>query len=111
MENSLLVQALRQCDGGHVQALILVRDDFWLAVSRFMRELEGRIVEGVNSALVDLFDPKHAARGLEAFGRAYRRLPADPPAATAEQRGFLNAATAALAQRGKVSGTCLDRVA
>src|SRR5439155_4869400 len=28
-----LARALRQCDGGHVQALLLVRDDFWLAAS------------------------------------------------------------------------------
>ena len=41
-----LVDALRQCDGGHVQALVMVRDDFWLAASRFMRDLEVRLVEG-----------------------------------------------------------------
>src|SRR5256885_6192701 len=35
-----LVQALRQCDGGRVQCVVLVRDDFWMAVIRFLRELE-----------------------------------------------------------------------
>src|SRR5262249_7609142 len=35
-----LVEALRQCDGRHVQAVVLVRDDFWMAVTRFLRELE-----------------------------------------------------------------------
>ena len=39
-ENTELVAALRQCDGEHVQAIVLVRDDFWLAASRFMRDLE-----------------------------------------------------------------------
>ena len=34
-ENTELVQALRQCDGGRVQCIVMVRDDFWLAVSRF----------------------------------------------------------------------------
>jgi eukaryotic-like serine/threonine-protein kinase len=34
----------------------MVRDDFWLGVSRFMSELEVRLLEGQNSALVDLFD-------------------------------------------------------
>src|SRR5262249_10589341 len=29
-ENTELVQALRQCDGGRVQCLVMVRDDFWL---------------------------------------------------------------------------------
>src|SRR6185436_17645033 len=48
-----LVQALRQCDGEHVQCLVLVRDDFGMAATRFMNELEIRIVEGHNFATVD----------------------------------------------------------
>src|SRR5262249_32169075 len=50
-EGSDLVQALRQCDGGRVQALVMVRDDFWLAVSRFMQALE-IVPGGENSRLV-----------------------------------------------------------
>src|SRR5205807_156616 len=57
-----LVQALRQCDGSRVQCLVLVRDDFWLAVSRFMASLEIELVQGKNMALVDLFDPRHARK-------------------------------------------------
>ena len=34
-ENTELVAALRQCDGEHVQAVVMVRDDFWLAVDAF----------------------------------------------------------------------------
>src|SRR5262249_36550182 len=49
-ENTELVQALRQCDGGRVQAIVMVRDDFWLAVSRFMKAMEVEILEGRNSA-------------------------------------------------------------
>ena len=41
-ENTELVAALRQCDGEHLQAVVMVRDDFWLAASRFMRDLEIR---------------------------------------------------------------------
>ena len=41
-----LVEALRQCDGGRVQCLVLVRDDFWMAATRFMGELEVPLVEG-----------------------------------------------------------------
>ena len=74
-ENTELVAALRHCDGEHVQAIVLVRDDFWLAASRFMRDLEIRLLEGENSALVDLFDPRHAKKVLTAFGRAYGALP------------------------------------
>ena len=32
-ENTELVEALRQCDGGRVQCIVMVRDDFWMAVS------------------------------------------------------------------------------
>ena len=42
-ENTELVQALRQCDGGRVQCIVMVRDDFWMAATRFMRELEIRL--------------------------------------------------------------------
>ncbi len=73
-ENTELVQALRQCDGGRVQCIVMVRDDFWMAVTRFMRELEVRLVEGQNSALADLFDLDHARKVLAAFGRAFGRL-------------------------------------
>ena len=45
-QNTELVAALRQCDGGRVQCIVMVRDDFWLAVSRFLKELEIRLVEG-----------------------------------------------------------------
>ncbi|MEO1524520.1 MAG: protein kinase [Planctomycetota bacterium] len=40
-----LTEALRQCDGEHVQCVLLVRDDFWLTVSRFMQALEHPIAE------------------------------------------------------------------
>ena len=50
-KNTELVAALRHCDGEHVQAIVMVRDDFWLAASRFMRDLEIRLIEGDNSAL------------------------------------------------------------
>jgi formylglycine-generating enzyme required for sulfatase activity len=95
-----LVRALRQCDGGRVQALLMVRDDFWLAVSRFMRELEVPLVEGHNSALADLFDPAHAEKVLAAYGRAFGRLPEHRP--SREQRAFLRQAVAGLAQEGRV---------
>ncbi len=74
-QNPELVRALRQCDGGRVQCIAMVRDDFWLASTRFMQQLEIRLVEGQNSALVDLFDMEHARRVLTKFGCAYGRFP------------------------------------
>jgi serine/threonine protein kinase/formylglycine-generating enzyme required for sulfatase activity len=99
-ENTELVQALRQCDGGRLQSLVMVRDDFWLAVSRFMQALEVRVVEGDNSRLVDLFDPRHARKVLTAVGRAFGALPEKE--LTGEQDAFLDQAVAGLAQDGKV---------
>jgi formylglycine-generating enzyme required for sulfatase activity len=101
-ENPELVQALRQCDGGRLQALVLVRDDFWLAVSRFLRALEIPLLEGQNSALVDLFDTRHARKVLAAFGRAYGALPEGPGEPAADQVAFLEQAVAGLAADGKV---------
>ncbi len=101
-ENSELVQALRQCDGQRVQCLVMVRDDFWLAVSRFMRELEVRVVEGENSGLVDLFDLRHAKKVLTAFGQAFGALPPVQEQFSRDQNAFLDQAVAGLAQDGKV---------
>ena len=39
-ERALFIRALRQCDGHRLQAILLVRDDFWLATSRLMRKLD-----------------------------------------------------------------------
>jgi eukaryotic-like serine/threonine-protein kinase len=101
-QHTELVQALRQCDGEHVQCLVLVRDDFGMAATRIMRDLEVRIVEGHNFATVDLFDPGHARKVLAEFGRAFGRLPANPGERTPEQERFLDQAVAGLAQDGEV---------
>ncbi len=100
--NTELVQALRQCDGGRVQCVVMVRDDFWMAATRFMRELEVRLLEGQNSAAADLFDTDHARKVLAAFGRAFGKLPEHMSDATSDQKEFLTQAVAGLAQEGKV---------
>jgi hypothetical protein len=97
-----LVRALRQCDGERVQCVVLVRDDFWLAVSRFLREVEVRLIEGHNATLVDLFDPLHARKVLADFGRAFGRLPDRLGQLSGEQERFLDQAVSGLAQDGKV---------
>jgi eukaryotic-like serine/threonine-protein kinase len=98
-ENTELVKALRQCDGRRVQAVVLVRDDFWLAVSRFLAALEIDLIPGQNIALVDLFDLDHARNVLTAFGRAFRKLPDE---LSKDQEEFLDRAVAGLAQDGRV---------
>ena len=91
------MRALRQCDGLGLQALLLVRDDFWMATTRFLRALEIRLVEGVNSAPVELFDRQHAAFVLAELGRALGRIKDGPIAAGSEQERFIDKAVAELA--------------
>jgi serine/threonine protein kinase/formylglycine-generating enzyme required for sulfatase activity len=101
-ENADLVEALRQCDGGRVQCIIMVRDDFWMAATRFMRALEIRLLEGQNSAPVDLFPLRHAESVLAAFGRALGALPDGPGDTSKPQKAFLEQAISGLAQEEKV---------
>jgi serine/threonine protein kinase/formylglycine-generating enzyme required for sulfatase activity len=101
-ENTELVTALRHCDGERVQGLVLVRDDFWVTASRFMRELEIRLVDGENSTLVDLFDPRHAKKVLTAFGQAYGALPERIVDLKNEQQFFLDESISGLAEDGKI---------
>jgi hypothetical protein len=98
-ENTQLSQALRQCDGEHVQAVVLVRDDFWMGLSRFLGDLHIELDQGQNTAKVDLFDSRHARAVLVAFGRAFKALSAD---LTRPQEAFLEQAVAGLAQDGRV---------
>ncbi|MEZ6130239.1 MAG: protein kinase [Planctomycetaceae bacterium] len=102
LAESTLVQALRQCDGDAVRCVLMVRDDFWMSATRLMRELEIRIVEGWNSAAVDLFDTAHARKVLTAFGVAYGRLAARPSERTPDQAKFLDEAVRSLATDGMV---------
>jgi len=97
-----LVNALRQCDGGKLQAVVMVRDDFSMAASRFMRDLETPIVEGHNFATVDLFDPEHAVKVLTRFGQAFGRLPAQLNKLSDEEKAFIRSVADGLAQDGKV---------
>lgn len=98
-ENTELTRALRQCDGEHVQCVVLVRDDFWMGLTRFLQDLQIELLQGQNCAAVDLFDPIHARNVLAAFGRAFGRLEPDP---AKEQELFLDQAIQGLSQDGRV---------
>lgn len=101
-ENTELVAALRQCDGGRLQTIVMVRDDFWMAATRFMRDLEIRLLEGHNSNAVDLFPPRHAKRVLTAFGRAFGELPESSKDQTPENTEFIEQVVTGLATDGKI---------
>ena len=80
----------------------MVRDDFWMAATRFMRDLEIRLVEGENSGAVDLFDLDHARKVLMAFGRAYGRLAQHASDMSRDQQEFLKESVNGLAEDGKI---------
>jgi serine/threonine protein kinase/formylglycine-generating enzyme required for sulfatase activity/tetratricopeptide (TPR) repeat protein len=101
-ENTELVAALRQCDGEHVQALVMLRDDFWMATTAFLDSLEVELIKGQNTAAVDLFDPRHARKVLTAFGTAYGNLPECAGDISREQVAFLDQAIGGLTQDGKI---------
>ncbi len=101
-QDAELVQALRHCDGARVQCILMLRDDFWMAITHFMRRLEIRIAEGQNSAAVDMFPVRHAIKVLDAFGRAFGTLPDDSQPLNADQKAFLKQAVEGLADDGKV---------
>ncbi len=97
-----LAQALRQCDGDHVQCVLMVRDDFWVSLTRFMEELSIEILQGQNTTLVDLFDPIHAQKVLAEFGRWYERLPHPPETLSKDGEDFLDVAVRELSEGGRV---------
>jgi len=97
-----LAGALSECDGGRVQAIILVRDDFSMALHRFMAVIGVRQNQDQNFAVVDLFDLHHARKVLIAFGRGYGMLPDDPKEMTGHQNEFLDRTIKGLSQEGRV---------
>ena len=101
-QESEMSLALRHCDGHSIQCLLLVRDDFWLALSRFMALLEIPVRQNHNAALVDLFSMAHARRVLVELGIAYDRIPLHTSERTPGQNQFLDEAVAGLSEEGRV---------
>jgi len=97
-----LVQALRQCDGVKVQAVVMIRDDFAMAAARFMSALDVSIVQGENFATVDLFEIDHAKNVLIKFGQAFGKLPANSHNLSSDEQQFVGQVANGLAQDGKV---------
>lgn len=101
-ENHDLVAALEICDGQNVMPVLMIRDDFWMAASRLMKELDIPIVEGGNAAAVDLFDMEHARHVLRLFGQANGDLPLESGEITADQQEFIRLAIEELQLENRV---------
>ena len=98
-ENTELVAALRQCDGEHVQAIVMVRDDFWLAVTRFMDELEVELVQGQNTCRWSTSSTRATpARCWRRSGPPTGHLPERTGDLSRDQHAFLDRAVAGLAR-------------
>lgn len=101
-DGSELIRGLRQCDGVHLQCILTVRDDFWMAVTHVMEELEVSLVPDNNIAAVDLFNQRHARKVLTAIGRAYGALPSPSVELSRPQRQFVKRAVEELARNDRV---------
>lgn len=99
LKQSELVDALRQCNGATIQAILFVRDDFFASVHRLFQELECPLVDGRNYALIDRFDKQHARKVLIDLGRAYEKF---GKVLTVAQEQFVAKAVDQLAEEEKV---------
>lgn len=102
-ENPELVTALRHCNGERLQAIVMVRVDFWMALTRFMAKMEIELRQGQNFAAIDLFDLRHATKVLMAFGQAFGALPDDPSKVTQDQQHFVQGAITELAENERIT--------
>lgn len=93
-----LVAALRQCDGKRVQALLVVRDEFWAEAARFMDYLEQPIRMGENCRGIEPFSKKHAASVMFQFGHALEKFPENQSELSEQQRAFIDLILEELAQ-------------
>ena len=94
-----LIVALRQCDGGNLSCILMVRDDFWMSATQFMAQLDLKVQEGVNALGIPLFDRKHARRVLTAYGQANEAFENE---LTKEQTRFVSSAVAEMSNNGRV---------
>ena len=99
IENTELVDAVGQCDGGHVQTIVLVRDDFWTAMTRFSTQTRVKFDRDSNSYFVDLFHQPHGEKVLTAFGQACGRV---KHPVTPDQQEFIQLAASSLALNGMI---------
>ena len=65
-----LTQALRHCDADRFQTICLIRDDFWVEASQFMKAIEQKIEESKNAMALPLLDTRHARNLLISYGKS-----------------------------------------
>ncbi|MBM4074346.1 MAG: hypothetical protein FJ267_01720, partial [Planctomycetes bacterium] len=101
-EGGELIRAIRQCDGLQLQFIAVVRDDFWLPATQFMRELDIELVPGNNVSTLELFNLRHARKVLMNLGQTYGAIPLVTEEISTENEQFLDASVSELAQNDYV---------
>ena len=101
-ENTELVAALRHCDGEHVQAVVMVRDDFWMAATRFMRDLEIDILPDRERRRRGSIRPSTCTKGAGGVRHCLRQIAGARTGSDRRPAAFLDQAISELAQDGKV---------
>ena len=97
-----LAAAMRYCDGETLQALLVVREESWIAVTEFLRMVDCGVEQWKNARAIELLDRIHARRLLENAGRSYGTLPPYPEAIDAAQASFVTQAIDDMSYRGRV---------
>ncbi|MFO0942318.1 MAG: serine/threonine-protein kinase [Pirellulales bacterium] len=82
-----LLEALHQCDGEHLQAIVCVREGFHATLMRLVDSLNLALDSDLNYDTVHRFTPDHARFVLTQFGRGLKRVD-DPP--TPQQQAFVD---------------------
>ncbi|XZE52167.1 bifunctional serine/threonine-protein kinase/formylglycine-generating enzyme family protein [Planctomycetaceae bacterium SH139] len=90
-----LLDALHQCDGEHLQAIVCVREGFHATLMRFVQALDLHLDDYNNYVTAHRFTPDHARFVLTQFGRGLKRL--DDPI-TESQQAFIDATVEGLAE-------------
>lgn len=93
--SSPLLDALQQCDGRRLQAIISVREGFHATLMRFVDSLQLVLDGDTNYATAHRFSLDHSRYILEQFGRGLKRV--DDPI-TPEQESFIASAVDGLAE-------------
>lgn len=65
-----LFRAMRQADGERLQFVLVVRDEFWSAISDWMRRLESPLRDGRNAMALGKFNRSHAMQVMRVWAEA-----------------------------------------
>ena len=96
------VDALRQCDGVHLQCLVVVRDDFLTSLTHVLGEAKVVLSAGKTYALMERYNHQDAVRVLTALGRAHGSLPQAPLELSTDQSRFVETAVHQLVDEGPI---------